>query len=221
MLSYYITNMNSEKSNVQFHLNILEISGRNITNTYVNDVRRYLDDRVLTYNFDIITNEDFYDVDKHTMRGGRTTFPYIHFEKTFDNVRNTLQFHNKPSKTVTIPSIKNDNYDIVDNPNENVIDTKEIMEDEPRELKEEKHKKETNTIIDRLVSYHPLELNDTKVKKTSIKKSDPIKLDIPSDYSGVIHILLTINMKNNKNIVEGGIKQLNQFLESYSNKKGD
>lgn len=211
--------MNSEKSNVQFDLNILEISGRNITNTYVNDVRRYLDDKGLNYNFDIITNEDFYNVDKHTIRGGKTTFPYIHFEKTFDDIRNTLQFHNKSSKPVTIPSIKNDNYDIIDKPNESVIDTKELKENE--EQAEESNNKETNTIIDRLVSYNPLELNDDKVKKTRIKKYDPIKLDIPSDYSGVIHILLTIDVKNNTNIVEGGITQLNRFLESYPNKKGD
>ena len=87
--------MNS--NNVKFYLNILEISGKDIANIYVNDIRHKLDNRKLKYHFDIITDEDFYNVRKHTMSGGKTTFPYNHFENTFNNMRNIIQFNKDSS----------------------------------------------------------------------------------------------------------------------------
>ena len=202
--------MTSGKSNVKFYLNILEVSGKDITNTYVNDIRRHLDDRNLNYNFDIVTNEEFYDTNKHTMYGGKSTFPYRHFEKTFDNIRNTLQFSSKPSIETHPTPIEINTY----TPDESV--------DTPDESVEEKVPR-TNSIVDRLVKYNPLELNGTKTKHSiEITKPESIILNVPSDYSGVIHILLTIDVKNTENIIEGGITQLNQFLESYPiNKKED
>lgn len=216
--------MTSGKSNVKFYLNILEVSGKDITNTYVNDIRRHLDDRNLNYNFDIVTNEDFYDTNKHTMYGGKSTFPYRHFEKTFDNIRNTLQFSSKPSIETQPTPIEINTYTLdesvdtpdesVDNPDENIDTT-----DEPVEEKVTR----TNSIVDRLVKYNPLELDGTKTKHSiEITKPESIILNVPSDYSGVIHILLTIDVKNKENVIEGGITQLNQFLESYPiNKKED
>lgn len=223
--------MTSGKSNVKFYLNILEVSGKDITNTYVNDIRIHLDDRNLNYNFDIVTNEDFYDTNKHTMYGGKSTFPYRHFEKTFDNIRNTLQFSSKPSIETQPTPIEINTYTLdesvdtldesvdtpdesVDNPDENIDTT-----DEPVEEKVTR----TNSIVDRLVKYNPLELDGTKTKHSiEITKPESIILNVPSDYSGVIHILLTIDVKNKENVIEGGITQLNQFLESYPiNKKED
>ena len=209
--------MTSGKSNVKFYLNILEVSGKDITNTYVNDIRRHLDDRNLNYNFDIVTNEEFYDTNKHTMYGGKSTFPYRHFEKTFDNIRNTLQFSSKPSIETHPTPIEINTY----TPDESV-DTPDESVDTPDESVEEKVPR-TNSIVDRLVKYNPLELNGTKTKHSiEITKPESIILNVPSDYSGVIHILLTIDVKNTENIIEGGITQLNQFLESYPiNKKED
>lgn len=207
--------MASDKNNVHFHLNILEISGKNIVNTYINDIRHHLDDRGLKYNFDIVTNEDFYDVNKHTMYGGKTTFPYIHFEKTFDNIRNTLQFNGKSSIETTTPTpIKINTY------TPETVDNSDEVIDKPNKYIEEKDTR-TNAIIDRFVSYKPLELDGTKTKNSvEIVKPEPIVLDVPSEYSGVIHILLTIDVKKKEHVIEGGITQLNTFLESYSvNKK--
>ena len=73
--------------NIEFYLNILEISGKNITDTYVNDIRRHLDEKQLKYKFEIITDENFYDTDKHTMYGGKTTFPYNYFKRAFDSIQ--------------------------------------------------------------------------------------------------------------------------------------
>jgi hypothetical protein len=228
--------MTSGKSNVKFYLNILEVSGKDITNTYVNDIRRHLDDRNLNYNFDIVTNEEFYDTNKHTMYGGKSTFPYRHFEKTFDNIRNTLQFSSKPSIETHPTPIEINTYtpdESVDTPDESVdihdesvdtpdesVDIHDEYVDIHDEYVEEKVPR-TNSIVDRLVKYNPLELNGTKTKHSiEITKPESIILNVPSDYSGVIHILLTIDVKNTENIIEGGITQLNQFLESYPiNKK--
>ena len=42
-----------KSGNIEFYLNILEISGKNITDTYVNDIRRHLDEKQLKYKFEI------------------------------------------------------------------------------------------------------------------------------------------------------------------------
>lgn len=74
-----------------------------------------------------------------------------------------------------------------------------------------------------MLSYNPVDLDDTlsnnKTKKTQQKE---IMLNIPGDYTGIMHILLTIkNMKNTEGFVSGGITQLNQFLETYNKKEDD
>ena len=46
--------MSSEENSVNFYLNILEISGKQITNTYVNDLRVYMDKKGLKYKFEIV-----------------------------------------------------------------------------------------------------------------------------------------------------------------------
>ena len=228
MLYYYITNMNS--NNVKFYLNILEISGKDIANIYVNDIRHKLDNRKLKYHFDIITDEDFYNVRKHTMSGGKTTFPYNHFENTFNNMRNIIQFNKDSTNESTYQTVNTINHtsnDTIDKPDDDTIDkmnddTIDKMNDDTidkpdKSIKELKTYTDTDSksIVDRLVSYNPLELNDIKTKSfTKITKTEPIKLDIPNDYSGVIHILLTINVTNKNSVVEGGITQLNQFLQS-------
>ena len=74
-----------------------------------------------------------------------------------------------------------------------------------------------NTIIDRMLVYNPLELHDKpKLDKQTEIKAEPIELDIPNDYNGIIRILLTINIKDDTNIIPGGITQLNHFLSSYN-----
>lgn len=234
--------MNS--NNVKFYLNILEISGKEIANIYVNDIRHKLDNRKLKYHFDIITDEDFYNVRKHTMRGGKTTFPYNHFENTFNNMRNIIQFNKDSTNESTYQTVNTINHtsnDTIDKPDDDTIDkmnddtidkTNDDIIDKPdndtidktnddtidktdKSIKELKTDTDSKSIVDRLVSYNPLELNDIKTKSfTKITKTEPIKLDIPNDYSGVIHILLTINVTNKNSVVEGGITQLNQFLQS-------
>jgi len=206
--------MSSEENSVNFYLNILEISGKQITNTYVNDLRVYMDKKGLKYKFEIVTDEDFYVSDKRTMRGGGTTFPYSHFENAFNGIGNMLSFNNTELPSSSISSsvsdldIETKNYGNIEKVNvtPNKIDTI----DEPNQS--DTTNPDTtlrDTIVDTLLVYKPLELNEKTIKNTP-----PVKLDIPNDYDGVIHILLTIFVNNTENIIQGGITQLNQFLQS-------
>ena len=73
-----------------------------------------------------------------------------------------------------------------------------------------------------MLSYNPVDLDDTLSKnKTKGTRQKEIVLNIPGDYTGIMHILLTINVKNTDNFVSGGITQLNQFLETYNKKEDD
>ena len=197
--------------NIEFYLNILEISGKNITDTYVNDIRRHLDEKQLKYKFEIITDENFYDTDKHTMYGGKTTFPYNYFKRAFDSIH--------------LPKTKNtktmNQYDkVLDNDTNNETPDNTVVENTDDTIENETHDTHyDNTIMDRITKYNPVDLDDTIQQKTT-KKEKPIELTIPSEYTGVIHVLLTIfNVKSVDTISQGGIQQLTRFLESCNNKK--
>lgn len=218
--------MSSEENSIKFYLNILEISGKQVVNTYVNNLQKYMDDKRIKYKFEIITDEDFFVKHKHTTRGGNSTFPYKHFESAFDNVKNMISFNkNKPSNvynksTLTNETIQSNSIELDETVN---IDYSKQSNDEAADLiniddskKSNEANDETNksidTIIDRFTVYKPLELDGTtEIKYPSLPL---INLNIPDDYDGVIHILLTIRINNAKdtNIIQGGITQLNQFL---------
>lgn len=207
--------MTSEQNNLTFYLNILEVPGKAIVNTYVNDIHLHLDKRGLKHTVDIITDEDFYV--NNTITGGKNTFPYNHFEEALNSMRDVLPFTgttNTSENTVPIPDT---NYD-----DETV--TTEIKEEDKNKQSSTNTLTDTlteNTLVTSMLSYNPLELDDTtNNSKHTQSKSKNVVLDIPDNYTGIIHILLTINVKPSTEFISGGITQLNQFLETY-NKKGD
>jgi hypothetical protein len=208
--------MTSDEKGINFYLNILEISGKQITNTYVNDLRIYMDKKGLKYKFEIVTDEEFYIADRRLMRGGNTTFPYRHFENTFNTIGNMISFNSSTniSSSASDLNIETKNYGNIEPVN---ISTDKI--DKIDNLDESEESDNTNqgtslrdTIVDTLLVYNPLELNDNTKTKAHI--TPPVNLDIPIEYEGVIHILLTIYVDNTKNIIPGGITQLNHFLHS-------
>jgi len=211
--------MSSSENSIQFYLNILEISGKQVTNTYVNNLQKYMNDKGLKYKFEIVTDEDFFIRHKHTTRGGNSTFPYKHFESAFDNVKNMISFDNsiksdeitqtediKPTEIVNIDYSKQSSDETSDLNNTNdIVNTKENATNKNQI---------TDTIIDRLTVYKPLELNgnNTNTHQSTLTLTN---LNIPDDYDGVIHIMLTIYKDNaNNDVIQGGITQLNHFLRT-------
>lgn len=221
--------MSSEDNSLQFNLNILEISGKQVSNNYVNNLQNYMDDKGIKYKFELVTDEEFFVKHKHTTRGGNSTFPYTHFESAFDNVKSMISFKkDKPSnihdKSNVVDEITQSNriqldeivnIDYSKQSNDKMVDSIEV--DDTKKMSEvvDETNKPTDTIIDRLTVYNPLELDDgtTEVKQTSLPLID---LNIPDDYDGVIHILLTIYVNNAKDVIQGGITQLNQFLTTIA-----
>ena len=200
--------MTPEQNVLTFYLNILEVSGKKIVNTYVNDIHRHLDTRGLKHTVDIVTDEDFY-VNNTITGGGTSTFPYVHFEAALNGMRDVIPFTgNNPSEsTAPIPAT---NYD-----DETVMT--ETKEDVENKLSSDTDTDTENTLTTRMLAYNPLELDGTTNSKhtQSKSKSKQIMLDIPDNYTGIIHILLTINMKPSSGFISGGITQLNQFLETF------
>ena len=209
--------MSSSENSIQFYLNILEISGKQVTNTYVKNLQKYMNDKGLKYKFEIVADEDFFIRHKHTTRGGNSTFPYKHFESAFDNVTNMISFDNysksheitqtedsKPTEIVNIDYLKQSSDETTDSININdIVNTKENANNT---------NKITDTIIDRLTVYKPLELNgNTNMRQSTLTLTN---LNIPDDYDGVIHIMLTIYINNANNVIRGGITQLNHFLRT-------
>jgi len=211
--------MTSEQNSLSFYLNILEVSGKTIVDTYVSDMRKHLNELGLKHTFDIITDEDFF-VNKMT-GGAKTTFPYAHFENAMNSMRDILPGSTQKSKPVKYVPIPDTNYD----------DT--TITHEPKEEDDKSDKSSTNVLIKnelvtRMLSYNPVDLDDTLSKNSSKRsksstqiKTPDVMLTVPDDYTGIMHVLLTINVKNPDAYVSGGITQLNQFLEIYNKKEDD
>jgi len=211
--------MTSEQNSLSFYLNILEVSGKTIVDTYVSDMRKHLNELGLKHTFDIITDEDFF-VNKMT-GGAKTTFPYAHFENAMNSMRDILPGSTQKSKPVKYVPIPDTNYD----------DT--TITPEPKEEDDKSDKSSTNVLIKnelvtRMLSYNPVDLDDTLSKNSSKRsksstqiKTPDVMLTVPDDYTGIMHVLLTINVKNPDAYVSGGITQLNQFLEIYNKKEDD
>ena len=207
--------MTPEQNVLTFYLNILEVSGKKIVNTYVNDIHRHLDTRGLKHTVDIVTDEDFY-VNNTITGGGTSTFPYVHFEAALNGMRDVIPFTgNNPSEsTAPIPATNYDDETVMTETKEDVENKLSSDTDSDTDTDTE------NTLTTRMLAYNPLELDGTTNSKHTQSKSKQIMLDIPDNYTGIIHILLTINMKPSSGFISGGITQLNQFLETYK-KKGD
>jgi len=187
----------STSNECRFILNILEISGKNIVNTYINDVKQRIEDHNLKYKIDIITDEQFYTLSREQIMygGSNSTFPYKHFESAFNKITNTFKDNNTTKKEVSSSEIKVNPEELPVNNNENSI----IPNIE---------------IVDRMMTYKPVELKEKSNKKL-LDKSNEILLDIPADYNGIIHISLII-YNSYDYVLSGGITQLNTFLETYN-----
>ena len=187
----------STSNECRFILNILEISGKDIVNTYINDVKQRIEDHNLKYKIDIITDEQFYTLSREQIMygGSNSTFPYKHFESAFNKITNTFKDNNTTKKEVSSSEIKVNPEELPVNNNENSI----IPNIE---------------IVDRMMTYKPVELKEKSNKKL-LDKSNEILLDIPADYNGIIHISLII-YNSYDYVLSGGITQLNTFLETYN-----
>ena len=187
----------STSNECRFILNILEISGKDIVNTYINDVKQRIEDYNLKYKIDIITDEQFYTLSREQIMygGSNSTFPYKHFESAFNKITNTFKDNNTTKKEVSSSEIKVNPEELPENNNENTI----IPNIE---------------IVDRMMTYKPVELKEKSNKKL-LDKSNEILLDIPADYNGIIHISLII-YNSYDYVLSGGITQLNTFLEKYN-----
>jgi len=138
-----------------------------------------------------------------------------------NSMRDILPGSTQKSKPVKYVPIPDTNYD----------DT--TITPEPKEEDDKSDKSSTNVLIKnelvtRMLSYNPVDLDDTLSKNSSKRsksstqiKTPDVMLTVPDDYTGIMHVLLTINVKNPDAYVSGGITQLNQFLEIYNKKEDD
>ena len=194
----------STSNECRFILNILEISGKNIVNTYINDVKQRIEDHNLKYKIDIITDEQFYTLSREQIMygGSNSTFPYKHFESAFNKITNTFKDNNTTKKEVSSSEIKVNPEELPVNPEELPVNNNENSIIPNIE------------IVDRMMTYKPVELKEKSNKKL-LDKSNEILLDIPADYNGIIHISLII-YNSYDYVLSGGITQLNTFLETYN-----
>ena len=245
---------NSKLDEIQFYLNILESSGKNIVNRYVENIRTRLNKNNLSGKFEIITNEEFYN----SVGGGESddvTFPYAYFKRAFDmtlpNTKNDINpenanlehdtdniNHESDSEDSNESESDNEDSNESESDNEDSNESESDSEDsnESESDNEDSNESESEnveninspTLVDSILKYEPVIIdtvdksptsatnemsNKLPVNDSSIKST----LKIPTNYTGVISILVTIPYPNEEKqyVIEGGITQLNQFINNY------
>jgi len=258
---------NSKLDEMQFYLNILESSGKNIVNRYVENIRTRLNKNNLSGKFEIITNEEFYN-----SIGGKSddvTFPYAYFKRAFDmtipNTKNDINT-DKSNLEHDINTInhelddtdgsedddedtdESEDVDDTDGSEDDDEDTDESEDDDEDsdesdddgsdtssdedEESENIGESKKSTLVDSILKYEPLIIDNVNNTSTSMDNDVPVDLtpisdtvngnvkhtlDIPTNYTGVISILVTIPYpkEDKQYVIEGGITQLNQFINKY------
>ena len=258
---------NSKLDEIQFYLNILESSGKNIVNRYVENIRTRLNKNNLSGKFEIITNEEFYN----SIGGGKSddvTFPYAYFKRAFDmtipNTKNDINT-DKSNLEHDINTInhelddtdgsedddedtdESEDVDDTDGSEDDDEDTDESEDDDEDsdesddgsdtssgedEESENIGESKKSTLVDSILKYEPLIIDNVNNTSTSMDNDVPVDLtpisdtvngnvkhtlDIPTNYTGVISILVTIPYpkEDKQYVIEGGITQLNQFINKY------
>ena len=251
---------NSKLDEIQFYLNILESSGKNIVNRYVDTIRNRLNQNNLSGKFEIITNEEFYN----SIGGGKSddvTFPYAYFKRAFDmtipNTKNDINT-DKSNLEHDINTInhelddedidESEDVDDTDGPEHDDEDTDESEDDDEGsdesdddgsdtssgedEESENIGESKKSTLVDSILKYEPLIVDNVNNTSTPMDNDVPVDLttigdtvngnakhmlDIPTNYTGVISILVTIPYpkEDKQYVIEGGITQLNQFINKY------
>ena len=253
---------NSKLDEIQFYLNILESSGKNIVNRYVENTRTRLNKNNLSGKFEIITNEEFYN----SIGGGKSddvTFPYAYFKRAFDmtipNTKNDINT-DKSNLEHDINTVNHELDDEDINESEDVDDTDGSEDDYEDTDESEDHdegsdesddddedsdtssdedeefenigESKKSTLVDSILKYEPLIVDNVNNTSTSMGNDVPVDLttigdtvngnakhmlDIPTNYTGVISILVTIPYPKEEKqyVIEGGITQLNQFINKY------
>ena len=235
---------NSKLDEIQFYLNILESSGKNIVNRYVDTIRNRLNQKKLSAKFEIITNEEFYN----SVGGGESddvTFPYAYFKRAFDmtlpNTKNDINpenanlehdtdniNHESDSEDSNESESDNEDSNESESDSEDSNESESDNEDSNESESENVENINSPTLVDSILKYEPVIIdtvdksptsatnemsNKLPVNDSSIKST----LKIPTNYTGVISILVTIPYPNEEKqyVIEGGITQLNQFINNY------
>jgi len=235
----------SKLDEIQFYLNILESSGKNIVNRYVETIRTRLSKKNLTVKFEIITNDAFYN---STQGGdsGDVTFPYAYFKHAFDRTVSNAKIITTQDES-GLEHDEDDDEDEDDDDDDDEDEDEDDDEDEDEddddddddedadedEDEESENIEDSNnpTIIDSMLKYEPLMIDTVDKSRESMNTDVPVNLtttgddtdnakytlNIPTNYTGVISILVTIPYlkEDHPSVIEGGISQLNQFINNY------
>jgi hypothetical protein len=193
-LRLYIITMTSNE--IEFVFKIYDIANSHVSETYVTDISKRMDQLSLTYKFQLISEDD----DELRMIGGSdSTYPYQYFESTFDKLsgrfRGVVQAPSTTPKSVSNNNRKTlfdrlfsafSNYGL----GENKMDGAE---------------QETGL----LPKITPVDLEKAVAYETT-KEGEPFVL--PTTYTGVSIIHLTVYDNSSVNGYVGGIKQFDSWL---------
>jgi hypothetical protein len=184
----------SDSSSQKYLLKILEIPGKSVTQKYIDVIKDKLESLDLKYSLDIVLDENLiHNVNNNngTQSGGASTFPYNSFESVLDNL---IRKEQSDKNWITTASEKLEQY-----------------------------KNKQQGFLDSFFSYKPLK--DVKEvtfdaaepsEKTLDEPSEEIsgveinhKINIPPNFTGVLHIQVTIYKPSNGLIL--GLRELDQI----------
>lgn len=199
----------------RYLLKILEVSGKSVTQKYIDVVKYKLDEMKLKYSIDIIIDENLLKHAEHNnlqYGGGNTTYPYRMFEAAIDSILPDMKSQQSwlTTKHEQIKSSREQRQGFFDT----LFSYKPLNDD----INKEVIANEESGIDDKHIGDEPfLDEPSSNVVSTittpATTENSYTMSSLPSDYDGIIQIQVTVYNQPGSTSLVLGIHELNILVK--------
>mgnify|MGYP000185459145 CR=1 FL=1 len=198
-------------------LKILEIPGKSVTQKYIDVIKNRLDAMQLEYSIDIIIDDNLLESDQGQsiqLGGGDSTYPYSLFEAAIDNIVPSVNYNKSwiASKLEALDNEKTEQNSLFDKlfsyqPVNKIPDTEIVVANEQQGSVTEEPVTEDQDEVE-----EPVTEDQDEVEEPVTEESRYTMSEIPSNFTGILQLQVSIHNMQNANNLTLGIFELNNLI---------
>jgi len=198
-------------------LKILEIPGKSVTQKYIDVIKNRLDAMQLEYSIDIIIDDNLLESDQGRsiqLGGGDSTYPYSLFEAAIDNIVPSVNYNKSwiASKLEALDNEKTEQNSLFDKlfsyqPVNKIPDTEIVVANEQQGSVTEEPVTEDQDEVE-----EPVTEDQDEVEEPVTEESRYTMSEIPSNFTGILQLQVSIHNMQNANNLTLGIFELNNLI---------
>jgi len=209
-------------------LKILEIPGKSVTQKYIDVIKNRLDAMQLEYSIDIIIDDNLLESDQGRsiqLGGGDSTYPYSLFEAAIDNIVPSVNYNKSwiASKLEALDNEKTEQNSLFDKlfsyqPVNKIPDTEIVVANEQQgsvteePVTEDQDEVEEPVTEDQDEVEEPVTEDQDEVEEPVTEESRYTMSEIPSNFTGILQLQVSIHNMQNANNLTLGIFELNNLI---------